>query len=479
MSPSIAFTNLGCRLNIAESDALAARFLAAGYRIVTTGESPDVVVVNTCTVTGQADRKSRNALQRAIRLPALPRPATGGPGGDNALRATSGKRLGGVPATGPARAHGEERPLVVATGCYVTAQGGVACDLPGVDYAVDNARKSRIFDLVAAHLAGEMVDPAALPADPFGYCPGPQPLHTRATIKIQDGCDNFCTFCIIPAVRGRARSRPAPAILQEARRLLAAGHRELVLTGVNIGRYDWCGWGFSRLLQELLELPGEYRIRVSSLEPDPLDEHFVDLTAHDKLCPHLHLCLQSGSDRVLLRMRREYDVDRYLDLVTRIRAIWERRGVPAHFSTDVLVGFPGETDADFARTLAVCESVDFGHIHTFRYSPRAGTRAARLPDAVPDPVKAQRSAAVRELAAAGRRRLAQRFRGREQRVLVEETNGDIAAGYGESYLRIRFRAADRPEAGELRRVAVTRALPDGSLTGTCLRRFSANVRTGR
>jgi threonylcarbamoyladenosine tRNA methylthiotransferase MtaB len=215
------------------------------------------------------------------------------------------------------------------------------------------------------------------------------------------------------------------------------------------------------------------------LEPDPLDEHFVDLTAHDKLCPHLHLCLQSGSDRVLLRMRREYDVDRYLDLVTRIRAIWERRGVPAHFSTDVLVGFPGETDADFARTLAVCESVDFGHIHTFRYSPRAGTRAARLPDAVPDPVKAQRSAAVRELAAAGRRRLAQRFRGREQRVLVEETNGDIAAGYGESYLRIRFRAADRPEAGELRRVAVTRALPDGSLTGTCLRRFSANVRTGR
>jgi threonylcarbamoyladenosine tRNA methylthiotransferase MtaB len=200
------------------------------------------------------------------------------------------------------------------------------------------------------------------------------------------------------------------------------------------------------------------------LEPDPLDEHFVDLTAHDKLCPHLHLCLQSGSDRVLLRMRREYDVDRYLDLVTRIRAIWERRGVPAHFSTDVLVGFPGETDADFARTLAVCESVDFGHIHTFRYSPRAGTRAARLPDAVPEPVKAERSAAVRELAAVGRRRLAQRFRGREQRVLVEETTtAGVAAGYGESYLRIRFPAPDRPAAGELRRVTVTRALADGSL----------------
>ena len=126
---------------------------------------------------------------------------------------------------------------MVATGCYVTAQGGVACDLPGVDYAVDNDRKSGIFDLVAAHLAGEVADPAALPADPFGYRPGAQPLHTRATIKIQDGCDNFCTFCIIPAVRGRAQSRSADDILDEARRLLDEGHRELVLTGVNIGRY--------------------------------------------------------------------------------------------------------------------------------------------------------------------------------------------------------------------------------------------------
>ena len=150
MPPSIAFTNLGCRLNIAESDALAARFLAAGYRVVTTADAPDVVVVNTCTVTGQADRKSRNALQRALRLPPAPRPEPGG------------------------------RPLVVATGCYVTAHGGAASDLPGVDYAVDNDRKSQIFDLVAAHLAGEVIDPAALPADPFGYRPGPQPLHTRA-----------------------------------------------------------------------------------------------------------------------------------------------------------------------------------------------------------------------------------------------------------------------------------------------------------
>ena len=445
MPPAIAFANLGCRLNIAESDALAARFVAAGYRVVDRAESADVVVVNTCTVTGQADRKSRNAVYRAAR-------AGGGPH---------------TAVTGSAESHDRDptRPLVVATGCYVTAQGGVTCDLPGVDYTVDNDRKSRIFDLVAAHLAGEVVDPAALPSDPFGYRAGEQPLHTRVTIKIQDGCDNFCTFCIIPTVRGRAQSRPARDILDEARRLLDAGHRELVLTGVNIGRYQWGDWSFSRLLEELLALPGDYRVRVSSLEPDPLDDRFVELTGHERLCPHLHLCLQSGSDRILLRMRREYDVDGYLDLIERIRSVWRRRGVPAHFTTDVMVGFPGESDDDFARTVAVCEAVDFGHIHTFRYSARAGTRAARLPAAVPEPVKAERSAAVRALAAAGRRRLAQRLTGHRQRVLVEEASGAFASGYGESYLRIRFPAASRPAPGEWYPVTVTDRLPDDRLTG--------------
>ena len=447
MAPAIAFANLGCRLNIAESDALAARFAAAGYRIVDGAEPADVVVVNTCTVTGQADRKSRNALYRAARSGPVPHAAAAG-----------SPHAGAATRTGA-----ETRPLVVATGCYVTAQGGVACDLPGVDYAVDNDRKSGIFDLVEAHLAGEVVDPATLGADPFGYRPGAQPLHTRATVKIQDGCDNFCTFCIIPAVRGRAQSRPAGDILDEARRLLDEGHRELVLTGVNIGRYRWGDCSFSLLLEALLALPGDFRVRVSSLEPDPLDDRFVDLTGHERLCPHLHLCLQSGSDRVLLRMRREYDVDAYLDLVDRIRASWSRRGVPAHFTTDIMVGFPGETADDFARTLEVCEAVDFGHIHTFRYSPRAGTRAARMPGAVPEPVKAERSAAIRSLADAGRGRLAQRLSGHRQRVLVEQVDGTLATGYGESYLRIRYPAAGHTRPGEWYPVTVIGPLPDGRL----------------
>ena len=456
MAPAIAFHNLGCRLNIAESDALAARFAAAGYRVVEHSGAADVVVVNTCTVTGQADRKSRNALHRAVRRD-----------GRSGMRTGSPQHAGSEPPTATtASRHARDRQatqrLVVATGCYVTAQGGVTCDLPGVDYAVDNDRKSGIFDLVEAHLAGELVDPAALPADPFGYRPGAQPLHTRATVKIQDGCDNFCTFCIIPAVRGRAQSRPAPDILDEARRLLDEGNRELVLTGVNLGRYRCGDWNFSLLLEHLLALPGDFRVRVSSLEPDPLDDRFVDLAGHDRLCPHLHLCLQSGSDHILLRMRREYDVDTYLDLVDRIRAVWRRRGVPAHFTTDVMVGFPGETGDDFARTLEVCEAVDFGHIHTFRYSAREGTRAARLPGTVPEPVKAERSAAVRALAAAGRHRLAQRLTGHRQRVLVEQVEGALASGYGESYLRIQFPAGNaRP--GEWYPVTVTEPLPDNRL----------------
>ena len=461
MAPAIAFTNLGCRLNIAESDALAARFAAAGYRVVDNAGAADVVVVNTCTVTRQADRKSRNALYRAVRRGGR----SGGRAGTRTAALTATQPPAGATGSPGAGDRHDVRPLVVATGCYVEAQGGVACDLPGVDYAVDNDRKSGIFDLVAAHLAGEVVDPAALPADPFGYRPGAQPLHTRATIKIQDGCDNFCTFCIIPAVRGRARSRPAPDILDEARRLLDEGHRELVLTGVNIGRYRWDEWSFSRLLEQMLDLPGDYRVRVSSLEPDPLDDRFVDLADHERLCPHLHLCLQSGSDRVLLRMRREYDVDAYLDLVDRIRDVWLRRGVPAHFTTDVMVGFPGETAGDFARTVEVCEAVGFGHIHTFRYSPRAGTRAARLPGAVPEPVKAERSAAIRALAAAGRRRLAQRLTGHRQRLLVEQVDGRLATGYGESYLRIQapITTGPRPEPGEWYPVTVSGPLPDGRL----------------
>ena len=451
----VAFANLGCRLNIAESDALAARFVAAGYDVSgfagdlaeARDAGVDAVVVNTCTVTAEADRKSRNLTRRAGR------------------------------AAGPVAAGGGARPVVVATGCFATGSPEVAASMPGVDYVVDNDRKAGIFDLVQAHLSGEIVQPDQLPADPFGYQAGPQPLHTRATIKIQDGCDNNCTFCIIPQVRGRASSRAPDAILAEAQHLLAQGHRELVVTGVNIGRYQARDLDFAALLEQLLQLPGDYRVRLSSLEPDPLGDRFLALVGHRRLCPHFHLCLQSGSDRILLRMRREYAVDEYLRLAAAIAdEVRGSRGVPPQLTTDIMVGFPGETDADFAHTVAVCEQVGFGHIHTFRFSPRQGTRAARMPEAVADGVARQRSRQLRRVAD----RLTVDYRrsliGHRQELLVERRSveGDgttLLSGYGECYVPITAVGADYErstgvEPGDVTPVEVAELRKDGSLGGS-------------
>ena len=446
----VAFANLGCRLNIAESDALAARFVAAGYEVIpfagNTAEVSDAgfdaIVVNTCTVTTEADRKSRNLTRRAGRA-----------------------------------AGGGQRPVVVATGCFATGSADVAASMPGVDYVVDNDRKAGIFDLVQGHLSGEVMLPDQLPTDPFGYQAGPQPLHTRATIKIQDGCDNNCTFCIIPQVRGRATSRDPDEVLSEAQRLLAHGHRELVVTGVNIGRYRARGVDFAALLEQLLQLPGEYRIRLSSLEPDPLGDRFLALVGHERLCPHYHLCLQSGSDRVLLRMRREYTVDSYLQLAGSIAGeVRQLRGVPPQLTTDIMLGFPGESDADFTRTLSVCEEVGFGHIHAFRYSPRRGTRAARMPGSVADSVARQRSRQLRQLGD----RLTSDYRislvGHCQQLLVERqrTHPDgtlILTGYGECYVPIATTDSVSPDCiivqpGEVMRVDIVGLRDDGSLEAT-------------
>ncbi len=340
MNRRVAFQTLGCRLNQYETDSLVTDFRRAGYRVVPFSDEADCYIMNTCTVTDRSDRKSRNLINRA----------TGVAGG----------------------------PVVVVTGCFVESSHGYAFDRPGVTYVVDNQRKHTIFDLVDAHMRGEVGRPAELPADRFRFGDALDGFHTRAALKIQDGCDDFCTFCIIPFVRGRAESRPVDDVLEHARRIIGAGAREIVLTGVNMGRYDHDGTTFTALVELLLGLRGEFRLRLSSIEPDFRGDGFERLIAHEKLCPHLHLCLQSGSDRVLRRMRRRYTVGDYLDFVDAIRRCDES----FNFTTDVIVGFPGESEDDFARTLDVARTVGFSHIHTFPYSRRSGTKAARLPGQV-------------------------------------------------------------------------------------------------
>ena len=307
---------------------------------------------------------------------------------------------------------------------------------------MDNEHKSKIFHLVDAHFRGEIIHPDQLPASRFGFTPGGRHTRTRTAIKVQDGCDNFCTFCIIPFVRGRAVSRSPEDVVENVKAAVDSGSREIVMTGVNMGRYEQEGMDFVDLLERILAIPGQFRVRISSLEPEPLDDRFVHLFDNPRLCPHLHLCLQSGSDRVLLAMRRTYTVGQYLSFVERIR----RRHARFNITTDVLVGFPGETDGDFQQTYGIVRDIGFGHVHTFKYSVRDGTRAARMTEQVSEKVKSERSAAIRELSTQMKRAYRNSLVGQKQTVLLERQSRepDVAQGYGELYVPV---VVPEPEDG--------------------------------
>jgi threonylcarbamoyladenosine tRNA methylthiotransferase MtaB len=336
--------------------------------------------------------------------------------------------------------------IVVMTGCFVDS-GKERLEQSEATYLVDNKRKSQIFSIVDGHFRGEIVDPESLDPAVFRFDTPERLFHTRTTLKVQDGCDNFCTFCIIPFVRGRATSRPVEEILAQAREAIRGGSKELVLTGVNMSRYRAEETDFADLVYRILEIPGDFRVRISSLEPDSLDDRFVKLFGHPKMAPHLHLCLQSGSDRILLQMRRMYTVSGYREIVERIR----RRYPDFNLTTDIIVGFPGEDDAEFGRTLSLAEELQFSHIHTFPYSKRNGTRAERMAGQVSEQEKQMRSEAVRQLSERTKREYRSRFVGKEERLLVErvETKAGrtVARGLGEHYLPIRLESPALKEYG--------------------------------
>jgi threonylcarbamoyladenosine tRNA methylthiotransferase MtaB len=396
----VAFRTLGCRLNQYETDALASAFDKAGYAIVEMEEQADVTIINTCTVTNQSDRKSRQAMNQALRV------------------------------------NQEGQGLVIMTGCSVNNHKEALSMTSGVQYFVENEQKSHILSIVDAHFRGEILDPSTLPEDLFGYAPAQRTFHTRSIIKIQDGCDNFCTFCIIPMVRGRAASRPVKEILENIRQVVEFGYKEVVLTGVNIGRYDFEGKNFDDLIEQILALPGDFRVRISSIEPDGFGDKLFHLFEHPKLCTHMHLCLQSGSERILLAMRRMYTARRFREIAEKIRKITP----DFNFTTDIIVGFPGETEADFRETLELSREMQFSHIHTFKYSRRKGTRADRLGEQVPEAVKNERSERIRLLSEENKRAYRSAMIGKEQRVIIEKVEQGMASGYGEHYIPILFPA---------------------------------------
>ncbi len=397
----IAFKTLGCRLNQFETDALAAQFRRHGFEVVDFTENADICIVNTCTVTNQGDTKSRKAINQAI------------------------KRQSG--------------PVVIVTGCMVDRQREKLKQLSGVTYFVENAKKTSIFELVDSHFKGETVSPEDFGSDLFGFEAADDTFHTRSFIKIQDGCDNFCSYCIVPTVRGRAVSRPAAGIMENIRQVLGFGYKEIVLTGVNIGRYMHDGTDFETLVEKILNLPGDFRLRISSIEPDGFGDKLLDLFSHPKMTPHLHLCLQSGSDHILRSMHRFYNLATFMGLVEKIRT----RYPDFNLTTDIIVGFPGESEEDFGRTCEVTGEVGFSHVHTFKYSMRNGTRAERMTGHVPETVKQERSRIIRTISEENKRKYRRFMLGKDQIVLTEKFNEKtgLSKGYGQHYIPVEFKAS--------------------------------------
>lgn len=363
---SVALHNLGCKVNTYEMDVMRQMLQENGYEIVPFVQKADIYIINTCTVTNIADRKSRQMLHRARKQ--------------------------------------NPQAVVVAVGCYV--QTALHAEDLGADIIIGNNRKGQIVRILeeyfASHAAHDTVVDIAH-TDEYEELALTKPQeHVRAFLKIQDGCNQFCTYCAIPLARGRVRSRKPESVLAEARALADAGCKELVLTGIHLSSYglDFLGIrsadyrdaakaGFlAELVEQLAEIPGICRIRLGSLEPRIVTQELAERLAKcKKLCPHFHLSLQSGCDAVLKRMNRHYDTEYFAKSVKILREVFERVAV----TTDVIVGFPGETEEEFAATKAYAERIGFYEMHVFKYSRREGTPAAVMEGQVPDSVKARRS----------------------------------------------------------------------------------------
>lgn len=409
-----ALHNLGCKVNAYETEAMQQILENAGYEIVPFTEYADVYVVNTCSVTNMADRKSRQMLHKAKKM--------------------------------------NPDAIVVGAGCYVQTKEAEALLDDTVDIVIGNNKKHELLAMLEAYendhgKCGNVIDINHEKQEYEEMFLERTAEHTRAFIKVQDGCNQFCSYCIIPYTRGRVRSRRPEDVEEEVRTLAEKGYQEIVLTGIHLSSY---GTDFKEEPQDLLELtkrlhqiPGVKRIRFGSLEPRLITEEFVrELSAMEKICPHFHLSLQSGCDATLKRMNRHYTCEDYLYRCGILRKYFRDPAI----TTDVIVGFPGETDEEFAETKKFLETVHFYEMHVFKYSRRAGTRADRMPDQVPEPVKTKRSAELLALEKEMSKAYRASFLGRETEVLLEEPVEIGGARYMVGHTKEYVKAAV-PEAG--------------------------------
>lgn len=425
---SVALHNLGCKVNAYELDVMRQMLEDGGYRIVPFEDTADIYIINTCTVTGIADRKSRQMLHRAKKK--------------------------------------NPDAVVVAVGCYVQTREDICTD-SSIDLAIGNNRKKELLPVLEAYLQkrGEGKQEQRMGNQAVCDLSRPVPYeemtlrgtsgHTRAFLKIQDGCNQFCSYCIIPFARGRVRSRRPEDIYREAAALAGSGCQEIVLTGIHLSSY---GMDFVKeqgaagdlreetyrqgcllhLIRELSGIRGLSRIRLGSLEPRIMTEAFVEgLRSIPQVCPHFHLSLQSGCDATLKRMNRHYLAGEYYEKVKLLRTFFDNPAI----TTDVIVGFPGESEAEFAETERFLEQVGFYEMHVFKYSKRQGTAAAAMPDQVPDEVKALRSDRLLALEREQSRRYRERMIGKEAEILWEEPVESDGRTYMTGYTREYVRAA--------------------------------------
>ncbi|MCH5266948.1 MAG: tRNA (N(6)-L-threonylcarbamoyladenosine(37)-C(2))-methylthiotransferase MtaB [Lachnospiraceae bacterium] len=446
----IAFLTLGCKVNSYETDKMKQQFIRTGNTVVSFDEEADVYMVNTCTVTNIADRKSRQMLHRAKKK----NPAA----------------------------------LIVATGCYVDSALARGEKDESVDLFVPNDKKDVIATLVKDFWQEKILQEQyecggdSLSEECAGFSEQAKgESHTRAYVKVQNGCNLYCSYCIIPYVRGPLTSKPIADVITEVEQLAAKGVKEVVITGIHLSSYgvddrkagsflELQGRPLLELLKEVNQVEGIERIRLGSLEPRIISEEFAgELSKCSKVCPHFHLSLQSGCDETLRRMNRHYTAAEYLDGVEVLRKYYDEPAI----TTDIIVGFPGETPEEFAKTCAFTERVGFSRIHVFKYSRRKGTVADGLENQITEAVKGERSDVLMEIEARLEETYCRQFLGTEETILVEEVTSieerDYFVGYTTRYVRVAVPVGENAhiKPGEMVDVNLIKQTISGYLVGEC------------
>ena len=392
----VGIYTLGCKVNTYESEYITSLFKERGYEIEDFHKDCDIYVINTCTVTNQSDRKDRKII--------------------NSVK--------------------NKDACVVVCGCFVESSKNY--DYDGVDVIIGNYNKSKIVDLVEEHLKTkkQIVERCDIRKVPFEDMEIKNiETRTRAFVKIQDGCENYCSYCIIPFVRGKCRSKDKDTVIREITNLVDSGYKEIVLTGIHTGNYGVdLNIKFSYLLEEILKIPNLKRLRISSIEITELDEKFLKLLENRILCNHLHIPLQSGSNKILKLMNRKYTKEEFLEYVKKIRKI--RPDIA--LTTDVIVGFPNETDDDFQESMEFIKKINFAKIHVFPYSKRDGTKAARMTGQINGSIKKERSKELLRVSKNLENKYYKSNIGKKEQVLIEKQENGLAFGHTSNYLYLKL-----------------------------------------